>query len=55
MLPWMVTTSSTGRPADWNVNSRITMTNNAVRMVMMPLSMLKESLKSLLLVELPTR
>ena len=55
MLPCIVTTSSTGSPADWNVNSNITMTNRAVNMVMMLLSMAKESLKSLLLVELPTR
>ena len=55
ILPCMVSTSSTGSPADWKVNSRIIMTNTAVNMVMITLSVLKEWLRSLLLVDTPAR
>ena len=50
----MVSTSSTGRPADLKVNSKITMTNRAVSTLIFRLSPEKELARSKALVELPT-
>ena len=54
ILPWMTMISSTGRPADLKVNSRISITNSADRMEISRLSSMKEELRSMALVVLPT-
>ena len=46
ILPWIVSTRSTGSPADWKVKNRISMTNNAVSILIIRLSEPKEDIRS---------
>ena len=46
ILPWIVSTRSTGSPAYWKVKNRISMTNNAVSILIIRLSEPKEDIRS---------
>ena len=46
ILPWIVSTSMNGSPADWKVNKRMIPTNNAVITLIFTLSFRNDLLKS---------